>query len=355
MPIVSNPFPSGGIVNYPGPGYYPAMAADLINASWAMACEKVYAYDVKIDEITNEDTGWLGAHATPTISSDTVADPSVTEPTVDIPSSANASDVMSLFDTKYLELVGMLSTKFTDFRTAYFPDEQTAYTAAEDWLQEALSSDTGLPDAVVTALLQDDEARILKDSARATDAVLQTFAARRFPLPPGAAASATLQIQQTAQDKIAESGRKIIAASIEQFRFLIPQMLSLRQLAMGTAVEYIKALASGPEMASRLVGIGYDAQSKLISAASQFYNSRTAVQELVAKTRQFNVQTALEASSKNQAAELTLIEDKLKALLTECQALAQMATALFNNLHTGATVSASGSDSTTDSLDQPNA
>ena len=28
-----------------------------------------------------------------------------------------------------------------------------------------------------------------------------------------------------------------------------------------------------------------------------------------------------------------MIEDKLKALLMECQAFAQMATAMFNNLH----------------------
>ena len=39
------------------------------------------------------------------------------------------------------------------------------------------------------------------------------------------------------------------------------------------------------------------------------------------------------AASKNQAAELALIEDRLKALLTECKALAKIATALFNNVH----------------------
>ena len=51
----------------------------------------------------------------------------------------------------------------------------------------------------------------------------------------------------------------------------VDKMLALRQMAMTSAVAYIQALASGPDMASRLVGIGYDAQSKLISSASQFY------------------------------------------------------------------------------------
>ena len=48
---------------------------------------------------------------------------------------------------------------------------------------------------------------------------------------------------------------------------------------------------------------------------------------------------------KNQAADLTLIEDKLKALLAEAQALAQMATSLFNNAHVSAGISGSGGTS----------
>lgn len=35
---------------------------------------------------------------------------------------------------------------------------------------------------------------------------MQTFAARRFPLPPGAALAVTTQIQTTAQNNIAEVG-----------------------------------------------------------------------------------------------------------------------------------------------------
>ena len=42
---------------------------------------------------------------------------------------------------------------------------------------------------------------------------------------------------------------------------------------------------------------------------------------------QYNNSTALEAAVKNQAADLSLIEDKMKALLAEAQSLAQMAIA----------------------------
>lgn len=310
--------------------------ASVINAAWNLGNDKMNDLATKINAITDETTGWLSTQAAPTIAAGAADTPIITEPAVDIPSTQSASDVMSLFDTKYLELVAMLADKFTAFRNTYFPDEQTAYTAAEDWLQAALANESGLPAAVAAQIVTDDRDRLVADAARASDAVVAQFAARRFPLPPGAAASAVLQIQQKAQDEIAASSRKVVIASIEQLRFVLQQTLGLRQSAMDSAIKYITALASGPDMASKLVNVGYDAQSKLISAASQFYNSRTAAAEVVSKVNQFNVGTALEAASKNQAAELTLIEDRLKALLTECQALAQMATSLFNNVHASA-------------------
>ena len=208
--------------------------------------------------------------------------------------------------------------------------------AAENWLQAAMANELGLPANVVSAMVHEDEARVLADAARASEAVLATFAARGFPLPPGAAAAAVLQVQETAQKALSETSRKIILMSVEQLRWCVDRTLTLRQLSMSSAVEYIEALASGPDMASRLVDVGYDAQSKLISAAAQFYNARTNAQELVSKAQQFNASTGLEAATRNQAAELQMIDAKLKALIAECQTLAQMATSLFNNLHTGA-------------------
>ena len=89
-------------------------------------------------------------------------------------------------------------------------------------------------------------------------------------------------------------------------------------------------------MASRVVNIGYDAQSKLIGAASQFYGARTEAARLATQNEQFNVTSAMQAAEKNQIKDLTLIEDKLKALLTEATAFAQMATSMYNNLHASA-------------------
>lgn len=332
------------IVSYPGTGFYPPFVRDIINAAWDQANLKTTAFESKINSVeTWLDTPGLIADLTVTTS----AVPTVTEPGVTIPATMSAGDAMSLFDTKYLELVALLSTKFTDFRGTYFPDESAAYTAAEDWLQGALANPNGgLPVAVAAQLLEDERSRILVDVARASDAVVSTFAARRFPLPPGAAAGAVLQIQQKGQDAIAESGRKLTGLSVEMMKFAVEKTLGLRQVAMSSAIEYIKALASGPEMASQVVGIGYDAQSKLISAAANFYGARTEAAKLTTQVEQFNVTTKLAADEKNQAADIELVEDRLRALLSESQSIAQMATSLFNNIHASAGVTASDSVTT---------
>ena len=307
-------------------------SAAVINASWDLAITKSSQMQ---GAITSATTGFLDSATAPHITGGTASASAVVEPTITI-ADASTTGVYDDFQTEYLKLVALLSDKYAAFQTNYFPDEHTLYGQAEDWLQAALSDPSGLPASVRAQLLADDAAVIYAETARAKDSVLQTFAARRFPMPPGAAASAVLQLDQSAQDKMAEASRNITKLSIENLRFAIEKSLSLRQIALGAAGDYIKSLASGPDMASRLVNIGYDAQSKMVGAASQFYNARIAAAEQINKVAQFNVGTALEVSSKNQMSDIQLVDSKLKALLAEVTALAQQSNALFNNLHANA-------------------
>ena len=335
------PYTPSDIVSFVSGTYTPGAetalrnAVNVINAAWNQANIKEDAFSTKMSAIS---TTWLGTAVAPQITAPApVSAPTVVEPGVSIPATQEATDVMDLFDTKYTELVTMLAGKFSTFQSTYFPDDGVAYAAVEDWLQAAVANpDAGLPPALVTQLLDDDRARVLIEANRTNDAMLATFATRRFPLPPGASASAALQIQQKAQDEIADASRKIILASIDQVRFAIDKSIGLRQVAMGSAVDYVKAIAAAPEMASRLVGIGYDAQSKLISAASSFYGARIEAAKLISGVGQFNATTALQVSERNQSSDLQLVEDRLKALLAEAQVLGQMATSLFNNLHASA-------------------
>ena len=332
--------PTPGVNLYQLPNAAMQVLEDIINATWNEGLASKEEFSAKINAAL---TDFLNTVNAPHVTAGSVAVPSITEPAVDIPASVTVDDIYDKWATEYLELATWLATKFTDFRTTYFPDENAAYTACEDWLQAAIANpDSGLPPAIAAQIWGDDQARIISDKTRAQDTVIAQFAGRRFPLPPDAAASAVLQIEQKAQDELAESSRKVAIMSVDMQKFNVESLLKLRDVAMRSAVEYVKALASAPEMTSRLTNIGYDAQSKLISSVSAYYNARTQANEVMSKVAQYNNSTALEAAVKNQASDLTLIEDKLKALLAEAQYIAQVSTALFNNLNVQASLRADG-------------
>lgn len=345
MPITT--LPTGGIVSYSGTGLYPPFAAGIINAAWSAGATLANSYETKADNIANVVTGILTTEAPAHISSPGVAStPVVVEPTVTIPTSISTAGILADFDNESAALMTTLVTKCADFITTYFPDDSADFSAAEAWISGALANPNGgLPVAVQAQITSDDHARLAAEANRETDTAFQVFAARRFPLPPGALASTHLQILQTKQDKMAESSRKLTMLSVEMMKFAVEKALSLRTMAMTSALDYVKTLAVAPDISSRVVGIGYDAQSKLIGAVSQFIGARTEVKKLVASVEQFNISTSLQVAEKNQSADMTILEDRLKALLTEAQAIAQMSTALFNNLHASASISASVSES----------
>ena len=316
----------------PGAAETLAAARELIADSWSAGNSKANAVSGTVSGL-KADLPTLSAFID--LAAGSAASPAVVEPGVTIPASIDVTDITNTFKTQYLDLVALLATKFTDFETTYFPDDSATYSAVTTWVDDALAGG-GLPTAVAAQLYTDEVDKSTAEAARAADSVIQTFAARRFPLPPDAAAAAVLQIHQKAQDVAAEAGRKITAMSVEMIKFAVEKAISMRQLALSSAIDYIKALASGPDMATRVVGIGYDAQSKLISAASQFYGARTEVAKLATQNNQFNVSTALQAGEKNQLKDLSILDSRVKAVLAEAQALASMASALYNNVHASA-------------------
>lgn len=330
MPILTlqPSYSSGGTTQYPAIGSY--LFADIINATWDLGLQKTAAVSGKINSINTD------FPSAPSIGADAVSVPTVTAPGVEIPATQGAGDVISLFDTKYGELIELLTTKFHDIQSEFFPNEPAAYAMAENWLKEAIQNPSvALPPDVAAKIYESERSRILDEASRASDAVVAQFASRRFQLPPGAALAAVTALQQKAQGELGAASRKLAELAVEMQKFNVEKLLSLRGMAMNACLDYVKTLAVGPEMASKVVGLGYDAQSKLISSAADFYRADIASAELTAKVAQFNSSLGLEAGAKNQAASLALMENKLKVLLTEVQATAQQATSLFNNINSG--------------------
>lgn len=341
--------PTPGVNLYQLPNASMQVLADIINATWNAGLTNKADFTAKI---TAAVAGFLDVTAAPHVSAGAVAVPSISEPAITIPASVSVDDMYDKWKTEYLALATWLDGRFTDFRSTHFPDEQNAYEACENALQDAIANPGAyMPAAVVAQIWGDDQARLLSDKTRAQDSIVAQFASRRFPLPADVSASAILQIEQKTQDLSAESSRKIAIMSVDMWKFTVDNLLKLRDLAMRDAVDYVKALASGPDIASKMSNVGYDAQSKLISSVSSLLNARSQAAEVMSKVAQYNNSTALDAAVKNQASDIAMIENKLKALLAEAQSIAQMTTALFNNLHVSASLSANGGTTVSQSGD----
>lgn len=313
-------------------------AEDIVNESWEVAMAATNSFDsIVADTVARNDA----LSESDTLVVNTANETPVAEPAITIPTSVTPGDVMALFDQKYLELVALLVEKFTTFQNTYFPNDAATYALAETWITDAMNNpDQAIPAAVAAQLLTDVKTKAYADAAVASDTVLATFAARGYPLPPGAAANAVLQITHKAQNEIAESSRKLMMEYVTQMKFTVDKALSLRKEAMDSAISYINALAAGPSLASGLVNNGYDAQSKLISATASFYNARTGASQLLKQAEQFNVDRKYAKDERNAANDITLMQENIKVLLTEAQALAQIATSLFNNVNVSTSVSA---------------
>lgn len=340
MPLTT--LPTGSIVSYSGPGYYPPITVDLMNATWNAAAILVNSYEEKSDVVANLATGLLTTEAPAHITSPgTASTPAVTEPTVTIPTNIDTASIIADFDTEAAALVADIEAKYPGFIAAHFPNDAATYGAAESWIQGALANPNGgLPVAVQNQITADDHARITLEANRASAALPHRFSAMRFPLMPDQLVSAQVQIEQNKQNLMAESSRKITMQSIDMMKFAVDMAVNLRKLAYAVALDYVKTLSNATDIATKVIGIGIDAQSKLISAVSSLMNARTDVEKLISQVEQFNITTSLDVASKNNAQDMNILEDRLKALLTEAQAIAQMGTSLFNNLHASTGVTA---------------
>lgn len=309
-------------------------AINMINAAWNLGRQAADAFDDRAQEsLSKAESLTGGGGITPAI----VSERTVDEPVVNIPASVSPSDVLAQYDQKTGEIISDLASRFSSFISTYFPNDSATYSSAQTWLQQAIDNG-GLPATFADALMADAKTRAYADAAVQTDAVLSTFAARRFPLPPGAAASAVLQVQAKSQDAVSEAARKLIGTQIEQMRFVLEKAIVLRPQAVSASVDYIRALASGHSSASQVVGLGYDAQSKMISAAASFYNARTDAQKMSTQIEQFNSSQNMQGQIETKKIEVIATQEYIKTLMGEAQELAQIATSLFNNLNVSAHV-----------------
>lgn len=268
------------------------------------------------------------------------------EPPVYIPFNASGVDG-ALYDSTYSRIITDLSDKFASFFSTYFPDECNYLAAAQDWMCKVLTEGgSGIKAHIEDQIWQRERSRTLSEVSRASEEVVATFAARGFPLPPGAMLHQLNTAQRQAQDQIAQGSRDraIQAAQLEidNIRFCVEQALEYRVRGIQAAGDYIKVLALGPEIAMRLATAAADAQARLITAANTYYGSRIRLEELRLNVLQYN------ETLRHEAAKVDVREfsERLKARVTTLSAAAEaagnQAAAALNAVHASAQIAVQG-------------
>lgn len=271
---------------------------------------------------------------------------STIEPPVNIPMNASGLDT-ALYGATYDKIVLDLSGRFADFFKTYFPVEFDSLVAAQKWLYDTIThGGTGIKPEVEDQIWQRDRARLLVESARASEEITATFAARGFPLPPGAMLHQHHMLQADLLAKTAQASRDVAIKQaeieIENVKFAVQMALDYRVKGIQAAGDYIKVLALGPEIAAKLATSSADAQARLITAASSYYNARIRIEEMKLDTLKFNAGVKADAGMNDVREFSQRLKARTDAAVAAAQAAGTQAAAALNAVHASAQVAVQG-------------
>lgn len=276
-------------------------------------------------------------------------DAEVPVPDVEIPRLAEGAS-LEMFDNWWSGIIDKLAGLYAGYMDRYFPNDCEYLKHAQQWICNAITQGgTGLNTVVEGQIWERDRGRILREAGRAEQEAVSMFAARGFPLPPGALNGALARIQADTRDKLAQASRDVAIKQaeleVENVRFAVQQAIGLYGTAIGAAKDYMMAMAGSASSPVQLLPSVTDSQSRLIAAASDYYRSRIAAKELQLKAAMPNAEYQQQANSKNLDARMQSIKNSVDAAVEAAKALSVQAAALLNSLHVSSSVSSSLSTS----------
>jgi hypothetical protein len=261
----------------------------------------------------------------------------VDEPRVSIPYRVDGIDT-TVFDSMYAQIIEDLAGRFREFITDFFPIDEDLMPAVETWLKNAITDGgTGINATVERQIWQRDRDRVSVESFSATEQAVNQWAARGYPMPPGAAAATITALAQRRTEQVAAVSRdaaiKAFETEIENIRFAIAQAIDYRTKAIAAAGDYVRALAAAPDIASKMSTQSADAQARLISAVAGYYNARTGAAELTAKVDMYNADNAVKAALANQNSDAEYTKLRVDAAVAAANSIGQQAAAALNGLN----------------------
>lgn len=313
------------------------LAQDILDRAIEIGNEKSELAQELVDDAITASFGSSGVNVLPTPPT-----PVVVEPPVNIPANASGLDT-ALFNSTYQRIIDDLSDQFANFFTTYFPLNRALIEACEAWLSNAVvNGGSGINSTVEERLWQRDRDRITSEAATVEQEAVAAWAARGFPLPPGAANASVLGVQRKRVADVNAVSREVVIksweAELENIRFAIKTSIDYRVAAVQAASDYIRALALAPQLATQLATASSDAQARLISAATGYYNARISVAQL-AQQRNLAI-TDQNLNAAVQTSQNAVAYSRLRAdtALGGAQSLGQQAAAALNAVNATAQI-----------------
>jgi hypothetical protein len=286
-----------------------------------------------------------------------------TAPSADAPTAVNAPslpaapalsaltqlDATTLYDATAQGVINTLTGIYSDFLSTYFPED--AYIAdAQDWVARALTvGGAGINTVVEAQLWGRARDRALTDANRTRESLEADWAARRFPLPPGALRFGSLAIHRSAQDAIAEAARSQASEGfkmeVENARIALDKAVSLRSLALSSAGEYIRTLSAGPQIAASVASMVVESQTRFSATMTDYYRAQLGAVEIPVRVSTTNAELKARTNEANLRAAMETITTRVGAVMANAQMSGTQAAAALNAIHTQASIS--GSDITT--------
>lgn len=312
------------------------IVTDIIDQALQIASNKAQIADAYVGRAMDAARG--GAN----ISGPTITAPSIAEPSVELPGKAEGVD-SGLFDSVRSALVDELTQLFEGFFDSFFPIDDALTSSARRWMSNAIEQGgSGVNPAVEEGIWQRERSRLAQAKMDAQTSTVALWAAKGFPLPPGAAAGAIQDLEvkymQALNEQAAQVASRTFEAELTNVRLAIQQSVEYHSRAVAAASDYIRAIASTGSTAASLAVQNAGAQAQMISATASYYNARTGAAEVALRTSIANADNAVRVATTRETLNAQYSDQRVKVAMSAAESVGQQAAAALNGLNSSAQV-----------------
>jgi len=240
-----------------------------------------------------------------------------------------------------------LNAIFTSFFSTYMPLGRS-FDVADEWAARALEGNgSGLDSVLEERIWELDRGRILRDKWRQETEVRAQWAARRYPMPPGAMDFQLMQLNRDLNNKVADSSREraiiTFQAEIENMRVALGRAIEMRTAAIDRAISMFNTNMQIDQMGVQYQTAFEQQRVALINALSALYSTETSGWSARKGIERGNIDLKQQDEARVHDADKFSLEKEVDAAMQAAQAAGTQAAAALNGLHAQGSISYSES------------